>query len=371
MSDLNRMIYQSTAGAAEHLQTGSRTIYFGADITAPALHPGNMIGLLVLRELQKQGHQIILLLGGGTTLIGDPTGRTEERPLLSQETIKKNIVGIEKSMRLVLGDGARVVNNEDWLCKISWMEMLREVGTKMSINKLVKTDTFQKRLDNNHHLSFLEFSYPICQAYDFLYLNTHYGCTMQCGGSDQWANILAGVGLADGLFGITVPLLTDANGNKISKSTYGDAAWINPDLTSAFDLWQWYRNLPDSAAAQLNQWFLISESTEINVIKADIANYMTAIIHGEREANLAAEKSQKIFTEGAVAEFPEVAVEDHLQLFEILATVNFAQSNSEARRLIRQGSVVVNGAICTEECMIPSKPAIIQVGKKGRKLIAK
>ena len=357
-------IYQSTSGAIEHLESGSRVIYIGTDITAPALHPGHLITLLKLKLMQDAGHNIIIIFGGGTSLIGDPTDRNQERPLLSAEQIEQNITSIQECVRLVLGDKPKFLNNKDWLCKINFIDMLREVGRLISVNKLVKTDTFHNRLSKNQHLSFLEFAYPVCQAYDFLYLNKEYGCTVQCGGSDQWVNILAGASLKSGLFGITCSLLTDGSGKKISKSTNVNVC-IHPKMTTAFDFWQFFRNLPDYTAQQINTWFALSGATDINEIKVDIANYMTTLIHGPNASANAYNQSVKIYEAGDLSSLPLFTLDVPTQLHDVIRILGLAKSGSDARQLIRQGGVLLNSQICNDECKIISISCAIQVRKKG------
>lgn len=356
-----RFVHNCTSGALEHLESGPRTIYMGTDITAKSLHAGHLILLLMLRQMKEAGHNIIIVLGGGTSLIGDPTGRNTQRPMLNTDQIAQDIEGIKQCVHAVLGDGVRFVNNADWLAELRWIDVLRELGPKVSINKLIKTDTFAQRLAEDQGLSFLEICYPLCQAFDFVHLNREYGCTVQCGGSDQWSNILAGARLQDGLFGVTCPLLTDSKGRKISKSTM-HGAWINPDA-SAFDLWQFFRNLPDETLGGMT-YLNFNRTADINTQKVQVANCMTALVHGEEAANAACKQATKIYRDGEIGALPECSVAGG-QLYSVLVASGFAKSGGEARRLVRQGAVKVDGVVATDECMVVGKDCSLLVGKRG------
>ena len=355
--DWERFIYNRTEGLVEHLNSGSRTIYMGTDITAKSLHAGHLILLLTLKQLKAGGHNIIIVLGGGTSLIGDPTGRNEQRPMLNPDQIARDIDGIKRCVSAVLGEGVRFVNNADWLSELKWIDVLRDLGPKVSVNKLIKTDTFARRLAEDQGLSFLEICYPLCQAFDFVHLNREYGCTIQCGGSDQWANILAGVRLQGGLFGMTCPLLTDREGRKISKSTITTYnAWLNG---SAFDLWQFFRNLPDGALAGMT-YLDFDRSADINEQKIAVANCMTALVHGEAAAREACVQAAKIYAHGEIEALPVRDVRGD-QLHKALQVLGLANSGAEARRLVRQGAVKVDGVVVRDECVVVEKNCALMV----------
>jgi tyrosyl-tRNA synthetase len=338
----------------------------GTDITAKSLHAGHLVLLLMLKRLKDDGHRVVILLGGATSLIGDPTGRNKQRPMLSTEDIQNNIDGIKKSVRAVLGDDIFFVNNADWLSELRWIDMLRQLGPKVSINKLIKTDTFAQRLNNNENLSFLEICYPLCQAFDFVHLNREYECTVQCGGSDQWSNILAGAGLQEGLHGMTCPLLTDSKGRKISKSTTQEA-WINPEISTAFELWQFFRNLPDDVILNMH-YVEFNRDAEINQQKAQVASYMTALVHGESATRKAEEQSAHIYAAGMTDALPERKVSAGV-LHKVLRELGLAQSGSAARALVRQGAVKIDGVVVNDECMCIDKECAVMTGKKGYKVL--
>lgn len=302
--DWEKLIYQQTQGAVDHLKTGSRTIYMGTDITAPSLHQGHLIALLLLKALKDAGHKIIIVLGGSTSLIGDPTDKDSERPAISRAQISENIDKIRECVELILGKDVTILNNSDWLDKISWIDMIVKYGRKVSVNSLIKTETFHRRLAANKPLSFLELSYPLCQAYDFVFLKEHYDCTVQVGGSDQWSNILTGVHMGECLHAITCPLLLGSNGKKISKSE-GKNEWLHPSMGSAFDLWQFFRNLDDETINSMK--YIETDTQDPNERKIQIATHMTSLVYGEQAMEVQ-RQAEEIFSKGSIDHYPEFSL---------------------------------------------------------------
>lgn len=363
-----RFVFQETNGTSTHLKTGLRTIYLGTDITAPSLHPGHLVPLLFLKKLREAGHKIIIILGGTTSLIGDPTGRDSQRLALTPADIQQNIDRIRDCISLVLGPETLILNNADWLTDIKWIDMIREIGSKISVNKLIKTDTFECRLQNNQPLSFLEICYPLCQAYDFMHLNKQYGCTIQCGASDQWANILTGTHLIDGMFGITCPLLTDHQGRKISKTTH-QTVWLHPSLNTAFELWQFFKNLPDHSAQQLLAMLPELSNEDINTSKTSLAEYLTALVHGNQEARKASQQAQAIFVTGNLDALPILTLPNNSYLLhELVSATKIAETKSKARQLIRQNAVKIDNQQVVNEATTINLPCTITIGKKGYRL---
>ena len=305
------------------------TAYVGYDCTAPSLHVGSLISIMMLRLLQQSGHKPIVLIGGGTTRVGDPTGKDESRPLLTDVQINSNISGIRKVFEkfIKFGDGptdAIMVNNADWLDQLNYIEFLRDFGTHFTINRMLTMDSVKLRLEREQPLTFLEFNYMLLQAYDFLELNRKHGCHLQMGGSDQWGNIVNGVDLgrrADGahLFGLTTPLLTLASGKKMGKSESG-AVWLNSDMLSPYEYWQYWRNVEDADVGRFLRLFTelpldeiarleALQGQELNEAKKILATQATAMAHGAEQAQQAAETARKTFEEGAIAEgLPELTL---------------------------------------------------------------
>jgi tyrosyl-tRNA synthetase len=344
------------------------TAYVGYDATATSLHIGNLISATMLYWMQETGHRPIALMGGGTSMIGDPSFRDEQRGLLTAEKINENIEGIKKIFSRILrfGDGpndAIMVNNADWLMKLNYVEFLRDVGRHFSVNRMLTFDSVRLRLEREQSLSFLEFNYMILQGYDFVELSRRYDCRLQMGGSDQWGNIINGVDLShrmggQQLFALTTPLLTTSSGAKMGKSAKG-AVWLNGDLFSPYDFWQYWRNTEDADVERFLKIFTrlpLDEiarlaalgGNEINEAKKVLATEATAIVHGRDAAEQAAETARKTFEEGALADtLPTIEVsgsELHagIGLLALLVKAGLAGSNGEARRHVQGGAVRLN-----------------------------
>ena len=358
--------------AVEKIVTG----YIGFDATAPSLHAGSLVQIMLLRWLQKAGHRPIALMGGGTTRIGDPSFRDDARPLLTDEKIDENLTGIKAVFAkfLTFGNGktdAVMVNNRDWLDDLRYIDFLRDYGRHFSVNRMLSFDSVKIRLDREQNLSFLEFNYMILQAYDFVELNRKYGCTLQMGGSDQWGNIVNGIELGrrvDGssLFGLTSPLLTTSSGAKMGKTASG-AVWLNADMLSPYDYWQYWRNAEDADVGRFLKLFTELpldeiarleklEGSEVNEAKKVLATEATAMAHGRAEAEKAANAARTAFEEGAIsADMPTVeieAFETGLGLLNALVQAGLCSSTSDARRQIKGGAVRVNDAQVGDEKMV-------------------
>jgi len=351
------------------------TAYIGFDCTAPSLHAGSLLAIMMLRKLQQTGHKPIVLMGGGTTKVGDPSGKEETRLLLGDEQIAANMAGIKGVFAkfLAFGDGptdALMVNNADWLDGLDYIAFLRDYGRHFTINRMLTFESVKLRLEREQPLTFLEFNYMILQAYDFLELNRRRGCRLQMGGSDQWGNIVNGIELArrvDGaeLYGLTCPLLTTASGAKMGKTAAG-AVWLNDDMTSAYDYWQYWRNTEDGDVGRFLRLFTELDEAEVarleglegaglNEAKKVLANEATALAHGRAAADKASETARQVFEQGAAdAGLPSVEVEraeleSGLGLLTALVKAGLAKSNGEARRLIAGGGVRVNDQAVSDE----------------------
>ncbi|MEQ8665937.1 MAG: tyrosine--tRNA ligase [Rhodospirillales bacterium] len=344
------------------------TAYIGFDCTAPSLHAGSLLSIMLLRLLQKTGHRPIVLLGGGTTRIGDPSGKDESRKVLSDEDIAANTAGIRTifDKYLTFGDGptdAVMVNNADWLDDLGYIAFLRDYGRHFSVNRMLTFDSVKLRLEREQPLSFLEFNYMIFQAYDFVELARRHTCRLQMGGSDQWGNIVNGVELgrrveSQQLFGLTTPLLTTSSGAKMGKTAEG-AIWLNAGQLSPYDYWQYWRNVEDADVGRFLRLFTelpeerIAEmerqsGNALNEIKKILATEVTALCHGSDAASEAAETARKLFEEGTASDgLPTVEVRTDelaqgIAVFELMRRANLAASNGEARRLIKGGGARVN-----------------------------
>jgi tyrosyl-tRNA synthetase len=349
--------------------------YIGFDCTADSLHVGSLMQIMALRHLQKSGHRPIVLMGGGTTKVGDPSGKDEARKLLTPEDINRNMAGIKQVFAkfLTFGDGpteAVMANNADWLDTLNYIDFLRDYGRHFSVNRMLTFDSVKLRLEREQPLSFLEFNYMILQAYDFLELARRRDCSLQMGGSDQWGNIVNGVELGRRvdnvpLFGLTTPLLTTASGAKMGKTASG-AVWINEDKLSAWDYWQFWRNTEDADVGRFLKLFTelpIDEiarleklqGAEINEAKKILANEVTRMAHGDAAAAAAAETARRTFEEGAAAEtlptidIPAGELAAGIPAFALFARVGLAASNGEARRLIKGGGAKLNDQTIGEE----------------------
>ena len=344
------------------------TAYVGFDCTAASLHVGNLLGIMMLRKLQQTGHKPIVLIGGGTTRVGDPSGKDDTRKLLNDEQIDKNIAGIRQVFEkfLTFGDGptdAVMVNNADWLLKLNYIEFLRDYGPHFTINRMMTFESVKQRLDREQPLTFLEFNYMIFQAYDFLELNRQTGCTLQMGGSDQWGNIINGIELgrrvdSAELYALTTALLTTSSGAKMGKTAKG-AVWLNEDMLSPYDYWQFWRNTEDSDVGRFLRLFTELpleeiaeleklEGADLNEAKKLLATTACAMAHGEEKALQSSETALKTFEQGTMATgLPTVEIDagdlaEGLGLLTALVTAGLASSNGEARRHIKGGAVKVN-----------------------------
>ncbi|KXV21281.1 tyrosine--tRNA ligase [Gluconobacter japonicus] len=359
------------------MQAGPITAYVGFDPTADSLHVGNAMSIMALRLLQKHGHRPIALMGGGTAKIGDPSFRDEARSLMTNETIAHNIAGIEQSLRQFItfndedpSSGAILANNAEWLDKLSYINLLQDVGVHFSISRMLSFESVKQRLDREQGLTFLEFNYSILQSYDFRELNRRHGAVLQMGGSDQWGNIVAGIDLTrrtDGkqVFGLTTPLVTTSSGVKMGKSAQG-ATWVRAEKRSVFEYWQFWRNTEDADVGRFLKLFTdlpveecerlgALEGADINEAKKILATEATAICHGRIAAEEAAETARKVFEQGsATAALPEVdlpanMLAEGLPAFRVFQEAGLAASGGEARRLIRGGGGRVNDAVISDE----------------------
>ena len=349
--------------------------YIGFDATASSLHAGSLVQIMLLRWMQKCGLKPIVLMGGGTSKVGDPSGKDESRQLLTTEDIANNIAGIKSVFQKFLkfgdsGTDAVMVNNADWLDKLQYIEFLRDYGRHFSVNRMLTFDSIKMRLEREQPLSFLEFNYMVLQSYDFLELSRRHNCRLQLGGSDQWGNIVAGVELGrrvDGaqLFGLTSPLLTTASGAKMGKTASG-AVWLNADMLSPYDYWQYWRNTEDADVGRFMRLFTeLSldeiaeieklEGAEINEAKIKLANEAARMCHGDDAAQAAEDTARRTFIEGGSGEdLPRVEIgKDRLSsgvpIYELMRKAGLAKSNGEARRLIKGGGGRLNDTVILEE----------------------
>jgi tyrosyl-tRNA synthetase len=369
--------------------------YIGFDATAPSLHVGSLIQIMLLRRLQQSGHKPIVVMGGGTTKVGDPSGKDEGRKLLSEETIQANIASIRRCFErfLTFGEGASdavMVNNDDWLGGLEYIPFLREVGRHFTINRMLTFDSVRLRLDREQPLTFLEFNYMILQAYDFLELSRRVGCRLQLGGSDQWGNIVNGIELTrriDGteLYGVTTPLITTADGAKMGKTAQG-AVWLNADLLSPYDYWQFWRNTQDSDVARFLKLFTdlpledigrleALQGAEVNEAKIVLATEATALLHG-REAALAAEQTaRETFEGGGMGEdLPTLSIGDGMTVTHALTALGFTPSNKEAKRKIAEGAVRLDDVTVNDPALIlmpRAEPLKLSLGKKRHALLVR
>ena len=383
-----------------HAATSIIPTYIGFDCTADSLHVGSLVQIMMLRILQRCGHKPIVLMGGGTTKVGDPSGKDSARPLLSDQDIETNKNGIKKVFEkyLTFGDApadALMVDNADWLDTLHYIRFLRDFGAHFSINRMMGMESVKLRLDREQNLSFLEFNYAILQAYDFLELRRRYGCMMQLGGSDQWGNIVTGIDLTrrvDGqeVFGLTSPLITTSSGAKMGKSANG-AIWLNEERLSPLDFWQFWRNTEDADVERFLGLFTelpmdevrrlgALQGAEINDAKIILANHATSLCHGEAAAHTAEATAQTTFGEKGMSDgLPQVEIgQDDANGLSIIAALNlvgFAKSNGEARRLIRGGGARLNDQAITDEEVglkladFVDGKAKISAGKKRHALI--
>ena len=374
--------------------------YIGFDCTANSLHVGSLVQIMMLRLLQRTGHKPIVVMGGGTTKVGDPSGKDEARPLLSDADIEENKKGIKSIFEkyLTFGEGptdAIMVDNADWLDELSYIKFLRDYGAHFSINRMMGMESVKLRLDREQNLSFLEFNYAILQAYDFLELRRRYGCDLQMGGSDQWGNIVTGIDLtrrvdAQEIFGITSPLITTASGAKMGK-TAGGAVWLNEERLSAFDFWQFWRNTEDADVGRFLRLFTelpldeierleSLEGAEINQAKIILANEATRLCHGEEAAKASEATATQTFAQGQMSDgLPQFAMSADqaygLSVLDAFVTAELAASKGEIRRLIKGGGARINGtAISSDDAVLSENDFTdgrcqLSAGKKRHALI--
>ncbi len=351
---------------------GPISAYIGYDATATSLHVGHLMQIMMLHWMQETGHKPIALMGGGTTMVGDPSFKDEARKLLTQETIEQNLAGIRSvfSNYLDFSGPATMMNNADWLLGLNYLEFLRDVGRHFSVNRMLSFDSVKTRLDREQSLSFLEFNYMILQAYDFVELNKRTGCILQMGGSDQWGNIVNGIDLGHRmsdvqLYALTSPLLTTASGNKMGKTASG-AVWLDAKLLPVFEFWQYWRNTEDADVGRFLKLFTklpMAEiarlaalgGAEINEAKKVLATEVTALLHGRQAAEAAAETARKTFEEGETAqdlpsvELPKAQFEAGLGVLSAFVSAGLVPSTGEARRQIKAGGLRVNDQLVTDE----------------------
>jgi len=398
------MVHQCSDAARldELLSTGTRTAYIGFDCTADSLHVGHLTQIMLLRWWQKTGHKPITLMGGGTTKVGDPSGRDESRQLLTPQQIDANMASIKKSFSnfLKFGNGptdAVMANNADWLDTLLYIPLLRDVGRHFSVNRMLTMDSVKLRLERDQPLTFLEFNYMILQSYDFVELHKRHNCILQMGGSDQWGNIVMGADLGrrmEGaeLFALTSPLLSTSSGAKMGKSAAG-AVWLNPDRLSPYEFWQYWRNAEDEDVGRFLRTFTdlpldeiarlaALKGQEINEAKKVLATEITTLAHGKKAAEQAAETARRTFEEGALAEtLPTVDIaraelEGGLGVLAAFVKAGLVASNGEARRQIKNGGLRMNDDAVTDEKMMltpahltPQGVIKLSLGKKRHVLL--
>jgi tyrosyl-tRNA synthetase len=387
-------------GLDEALLKGAQPGYIGFDATAKSLHVGSLIQIMMLRWLQKTGGKPITLMGGGTTKVGDPSFRADERPLLTPAQIDDNIAGIKKvfSAYLTYGDApsdAMMINNAEWLDGLNYLDFLRDIGRHFSINRMLSFESVKSRLDREQSLSFLEFNYMILQAYDFMELHRRYGCILQMGGSDQWGNIVNGIDLTrrviDGeVYGLTSPLLTTSDGKKMGKSQSG-AIWLNPDMLSPYEFWQFWRNTTDADVGRFLKLYTelpveecdrlgALEGAEINEAKIRLANEVTTLLHGLDAAKAAEATAREVFEKGGVGDdLPTLTLTaadlgDGMSIVQLIVKSGLAGSGKEAKRLISENGARINDEPLTDAGMMIDTAALaspikLSAGKKRHALV--
>ena len=394
--DTRGYIHQATdANALDALATKEVVPgYIGFDATAPSLHVGSLVQIMLLRRLQQSGHKPIVLMGGGTSKIGDPSFKDEARKMLTTDLIGENIASIKRIFErfLTFGDGpsdAVMLDNSEWLDALEYIPFLRDVGQHFSINRMLSFDSVKLRLDREQSLSFLEFNYMILQAYDFMELSRRTGCRLQMGGSDQWGNIVNGIELTRRMdsvevFGVTTPLITTADGGKMGKTVSG-AVWLHEDQLPSYDYWQFWRNTDDRDVGRFLRLFTdlpldeiarleSLEGSEINAAKIALANAATTMCRGEDAATMAAETARRTFEEGAAGgDLPSIQVSDSISLIDALVALDFVASKKEARRMIQGGGARVSGEVVSDEnavIALQNDAVKISAGKKKHGLIS-
>lgn len=387
-------------GLDEALSKGVVTAYIGYDATAQSLHVGHLMNIMVLRWFQKCGHKPITLMGGGTTKVGDPSFRSDERPLLGPEQIDANIAGMQRvfDKYLAYGTGdqdALMLNNAEWLDNLNYLDFLRDIGRHFSVNRMLSFESVKSRLDREQSLSFLEFNYMILQAYDFLELNRRYGCLLQMGGSDQWGNIVNGIDLTrrvldHEIFGLTTPLLTTSDGRKMGKSQ-GGAIWLNGDMLSPYEFWQFWRNTTDADTGKFLKIFTelpieecdrlgALEGAEINAAKIILANAVTTLLHGAEAAAAAEATAREVFEKGGVGDdLPTLTLTadelgDGISIVQLIVRTGLAGSGREAKRLIAENGARLNDQPLTDaglmlDATLLTNPVKLSAGKKRHALV--
>jgi tyrosyl-tRNA synthetase len=385
----------------EALVKGVVPTYIGYDATAKSLHVGHLLNIMMLRWLQKTGHKPITLMGGGTTKVGDPSFRSDERPLLSPAQIDDNIAGMKQVFAKYLhyGDAptdALMLNNAEWLDELNYLDFLRDIGRHFSVNRMLSFESVKSRLDREQSLSFLEFNYMILQAYDFLELNRRYGCLLQMGGSDQWGNIVNGIDLTrrvldHEIYGLTSPLLTTSDGKKMGKSQ-GGAIWLNAEMLSPYEFWQFWRNTTDADVGRFLKLYTelpVEEcdrlgalaGSEINTAKVILANEVTALCHGRAAAETAEATAREVFEKGGVGDdLPTLHLDpadlaEGISLAQLVVRSGLAKTGKDGKRLIAEGGLRVNDDICADAGRMFhagdfADPVKLSAGKKRHALVS-
>jgi tyrosyl-tRNA synthetase len=387
-------------GLDDAMTAGIVPAYIGYDATAKSLHVGHLLNIMMLRWLQKTGHKPITLMGGGTTKVGDPSFRADERPLLGPEQIDENVSGMKQvfAKYLTYGDGstdALMLNNAEWLDDLNYLDFLRDIGRHFSVNRMLSFESVKSRLDREQSLSFLEFNYMILQAYDFLELNRRYGCLLQMGGSDQWGNIVNGIDLTrrvldHEIYGLTSPLLTTSDGRKMGKSQ-GGAIWLNADMLSPYEFWQFWRNTTDADVGRFLKLYTelpVEEcdrlgalaGSEINEAKIVLANAVTALCHGAEAATAAEATAREVFEKGGIGDdLPTLdlsrdEIGDGISVVQLIVRSGLAKSGKEAKRLIAEQGARIDDALLTDaglmlDAAALSSPVKLSAGKKRHALV--
>ncbi|MCA0206607.1 MAG: tyrosine--tRNA ligase [Proteobacteria bacterium] len=388
-------------GLDEALLKGVVPAYIGYDATAKSLHVGHLLNIMLLRWFQKTGHKPITLMGGGTTKVGDPSFRSEERPLLTPEAIDGNIESMKQvfAKYLTYGEGAGdaiMRNNAEWLDSLNYLEFLRDIGRHFSVNRMLSFESVKSRIDREQSLSFLEFNYMILQAYDFLELRRRYGCLLQMGGSDQWGNIVNGIDLTrrvidEQIFGLTTPLLTTSDGRKMGKSQ-GGAVWLNGDMLSPYEFWQFWRNTTDADVGRFLKLYTelpveecnrlgALEGSEINAAKVILANEVTTLCHGAEAAAAAEATARAVFEQGGLGEdLPRLVLDaaeaaEGVSIVQLFVRAGLAKSGKDAKRLIAEGGARLNDEALSDSGMVItaadlSSPLKLTAGRKRHALVA-
>ena len=387
-------------GLDEALVSGTQTAYIGYDATAQSLHVGHLLNIMMLRWLQKTGHRPITLMGGGTTKVGDPSFRSDERPLLGPEQIDANIAGMQKVFAKYLSYGdapsdAQMLNNAEWLDDLNYLEFLRDIGRHFSVNRMLAFESVKSRLDREQSLSFLEFNYMILQAYDFLELNRRYGCVLQMGGSDQWGNIVNGIDLTrrvleNEIYGLTSPLLTTSDGRKMGKSQ-GGAIWLNDEMLSSYEFWQFWRNTTDADVGRFLKLYTelpvdecdrlgALQGSEINEGKIILANEVPTLLHGAEAAKAAEATAREVFEKGGVGDdLPTLSLSaaelgDGISIVQLIVKSGLAKTGKEAKRLIAENGAKIDDAPLTDaglmiDAAALASPIKLSAGKKRHALV--